>query len=153
MGNFEVRGMEKFEKVAKALKQAGDKELRKELYSALNRATKPMRANAKKAARRQLPQAGGLNKRVAAARLSTKGRIVKGDPRVEVVAKGLEQLAMTDQGMVRHPAFGDRGRWVNQPIPEAEGWFTNAMLDGKQDAQREIIHALDDVAKKLAKKY
>lgn len=153
MGNIEVRGLEKFEKVAKELKRVGDKELRKELYSALNRATKPMRTNAKKAARDTFPKAGGLNKRIGSARLSTRGRIVKGDPRVEVVAKGMDQLALIDQkGVVRHPVFGNRKRWTTQPIPEAEGWFTKAMLDGKQDAQREIVRTLDDVAKKLAKK-
>lgn len=152
MGNFEVRGAEKFEKVAKALKQAGDKELRKELYSSINRATKPMRANAKKSAERNLPRAGGLNKRVARARMSTR-RVTGKNPGVKIVAKGMDQLALMDSGMVRHPVWGNRGRWVNQPIPDAEGWFSKPMEDGKPEAAREIVHALDGVAKKLAKKY
>lgn len=152
MADFEVRGAEKFEKVAKALKTAGDKELRKELYSAINRATKPLRANAKKSAERNLPKAGGLNKRVARARMSAR-RSTGRNPGVKIVAKGMEQLALMDQGMVRHPVYGNRKRWVNQPIPDAEGWFSKPMEDGKPEAQREIVHALDDVAKKLAKKH
>lgn len=151
MSDFEIRGAEKFEKVAKALK-SGDKELRKELYAGLNRATKPMRAAAKKSAGDNLPRAGGLNKRVARARLSTRRRTGK-NAGISIVAKGMDQLALMDRGYVRHPVYGDRGRWVTQPIPDSEGWFTKPMEDGKPQAQREIVKSLDDVAKKLARKY
>ena len=152
MADLQITGADKFAKVAKALKQAGDKELQKELYSALNRATKPMRAEAKKSAAQKLPRAGGLNSRVARARMSTRRRAGK-NPGVKIVATGMSQLAMMDQGRVRHPVWGNRGRWVNQPIPEAAGWFTEPMQDGAKDARREIIKALDSVAKKLARKY
>ena len=152
MADLSITGADKLTKVAKALKQAGDKELSKELYSALNRATKPMRAEAKKSAERRLPRAGGLNKRVARARMSTRRRAGK-NPGVKIVATGMQQLALMDQGRLRHPVWGNRGRWVNQPIPEAEGWFTEPMQEGKQTAQREIVRSLDQVAKKLARKY
>lgn len=152
MGNFEVRGAEKFERVAKALKQAGDKDLRKELYAGLNRATKPLRGEAKKSAGANLPRAGGLNKRVARARFSTRRRTGK-NAGITIVAKGMDQLALMDRGFVRHPVYGNRRRWVVQPIPDAEGWFSKPMEDGKPQAQREIVKSLDDVAKKLAKKY
>lgn len=152
MGDFEVRGAEKLGKVAKDLRRLGDKELSKELYAGLNRATKPMRANAKKSAENNLPRAGGLNKRVARARLSTRRRGGK-NPGVKIVAKGMDQLALMDKGTVRHPVYGNRGRWVNQPIPDAEGWFTKPMEDGKPEAQREIVKALDAVAKKIPRNY
>lgn len=152
MAGIEIQGAEKFERVAKALKKVGDKELRKELYSALNRATKPMRANAKKSAQQRLPRTGGLNKRVARARMSTKRSTGK-NPGVKIVARGMDQLSLIDQGHVRHPVWGNRGRWVNQPIPDAEGWFTEPMREGAPEARREIVKALDDVAGKLAKKY
>jgi len=148
---IEIQGADKLARVAKALRQAGDKELSKELYKALNRATKPMRAEAKKAAASKLPRAGGLNKRVARARMSTRRRAGK-DPGVKIVATGMEQLAMTDQGHVRHPVWGNRGRWVNQPIPQAKGWFTEPMEAGAANARREIVKAIDDVAKKIAHK-
>jgi hypothetical protein len=147
-----ITGADKFAKVAKALKQAGDKELRKELYSGINRATKPMRAEAKKSAERKLPHAGGLNKRVARARLSTRRRAGR-NPGVKIVATGMSQLALMDKGRLRHPVWGNRGRWVNQPIPEAEGWFTEPMQDGAPVARREIVRSLDQVAKKLARRY
>lgn len=152
MADLSITGADKFAKVAKALKQAGDKELQKELYSALNRATKPMRAEAKKSAEQRLPHAGGLNKRVARARMSTRRKTGK-NPGVKIVATGMSQLAMMDKGRVRHPVWGNRGRWVNQPIPQAEGWFTEPMQEGKPIAQREIIKTLNAVARKLARRY
>lgn len=152
MAQLEVQGAEKFEKVAKALKQAGDKELRKELYSAINRATKPLRANAKKSAERNLPKSGGLNKRVARARMSAQRRTGR-NPGVKIVAKGMDQFDLMNRGMVRHPVYGNRRRWVNQPIPEAKDWFTEPMQNGAKDVRREIVDAIDDVAKKLARKY
>lgn len=152
MADLEIRGAEKFDRVARELKRVGDKELRKELYKALNRATKPMRAEAKKSGQQNLPRAGGLNKKVGRARLSTKRSAGK-NPGVKIVAKGMDQLGLMDRGFVRHPVYGNRRRWVTQPIPDAEGWFTTPMEEGKPAAQREIVESLDDIAKKLARKY
>lgn len=152
MRDFEVRGAEKLAKVAKDLKRLGDKDLSKELYAGLNRATKPMRANAKKSAQDNLPRAGGLNKRVARARFSTRRKTGR-NPGVQIVAKGMDQLELMNRGFVRHPVYGNRGRWVNQPIPDAEDWFTKPMEDGKPEAQREIVKALDNVAKKIPRNY
>lgn len=152
MRDFEVRGAEKFAKVAKDLKRLGDKGLSKELYAGLNRATKPLKAEAKKSAQDNLPKAGGLNRRVARARFSTRRRTGR-NPGVQIVAKGMDQLALMDQGRVRHPVWGNRRRWVNQPIPEAEGWFTTPMEEGKPEAQREIVKTLNSVAKKIPRNY
>lgn len=152
MADLEVKGAEKFAQVAKALKKTADKELQKELYSALNRATKPMRTEAKKSAEQRLPKTGGLNKRVARARMSTRRRAGR-DPGVRIVATGMDQLALMDQGRVRHPVYGNRKRWVNQPIPDAKGWFTDPMEEGKPTAQREIVKTLDQIARKLARRY
>lgn len=151
-GDFQIQGADKFAKVAKELKKVGAKDLQKELYSALNRATKTPRAEAKKSAEQNLPRAGGLNKRVARARLSTRRKTGR-NPGVQVVARGMDQLRLMDQGRVRHPVWGNRGRWVNQPIPDAKDWFTKPMQDGADDARREILAALDSVADKLAHRY
>jgi hypothetical protein len=146
--DIRVQGADKFGKLAKALKQAGDKELQKELYSAINRATKPMRAEAKKSAEQNLPKTGGLNSRVARTRMSTRRRAGR-DPGVRIVAKGMDQLELMDQGRVRHPVYGNRARWVNQPIPDAKGWFTKPMEEGAEEVRRELLTAIDEVAKKL----
>lgn len=146
-----VEGADKLGVLAKELKRVGDKGLQKELYSALNRATKPPRAEAKKNAEQVLPSTGGLNKRVAAARLSTRRRAGR-DPGVRIVAKGLDQLDLIDKGFVRHPVYGRRTRWTLQPIPDAKGWFTKPMEDSAEDVRKEILQAIDEVAKKVERK-
>lgn len=147
-----VEGADKFGKLAKALRVVGDKGLEKELYSAINRATKPMRSAARKSAERNLPRTGGLNTRVARARMSAR-RLPGRDVGVRIVATGMDQLALMDQGTVRHPVYGNRGRWVNQPIQKAEGWFTQPMQDGADDVRREIVKAIDSVSAEFDRKY
>lgn len=151
MADLQIKGADKLDQVAKALKQAGDKELKKELYAGLNRATKPLRAAAKKSAEANLPRKGGLNRRVARARMSTRRRGGR-DPGIKIVAKGLDQLGRIDaRGEVKHPVYGHRDRWVTQDIPEAQGWFTDPMQAGAEDVRKELVKTLDGIAKKIAR--
>lgn len=150
MADFEIQGANKLAAVAKALKQAGDKELQKELYAGLNRATKPLKADARAAALRELPKRGGLAQRVAKARLSTRRRGGR-DPGVRIVATGMRQLDQMDQGRVKHPVYGHRDRWATQRIPT--GWFTDSMKAGAPQVRRELVKTLDELAGKLARKY
>lgn len=149
MADLQIKGAEKFSEVAKALKQAGDKELRKELYSSLNRAAKPMITEAKKSADAKLPKSGGLNKRVAKARISVRRR-AGGRPSVKIVASGMSQLGLINRGRVRHLVYG-RAPMVDQAIPEAKDWFTDPMQAGAQQVRREIVKALDAVARRLSR--
>ncbi len=154
MADISITGAEKFAEVAKALKQVADKELSKELYAGLNRSTKMLRADAKQAAGRQLPQRGGLARRVETkARLSTRRRTGR-DAGIRIVATGkVTQLKQMDEGKVRHPVYGHRNRWVGQNIPRAEGWFTETMNEGAPEVRKELVKVLDDIARKLARKY
>jgi hypothetical protein len=153
MVDLQIKGADQLGALAKALRQAGDKELQKELYAGLNRATKPLRQAAKESAERNLPQRGGLNKRVAKARMSTR-RSAGRNPGVRIVAKGLDQLSRMDaKGEVKHPTYGRRDRWVTQEIREAQGWFSDPMKAGAPAVRRELIKTLDKVARKVARKY
>ena len=153
MADLRVEGADKFDVLAKALKRIGDKGLSKELYAGLNRATKPLKEAAKESAGENLPRRGGLNKRVAKARLSTRRRGGR-NPGVRIVAKGMAQLERIDKlGRVRHPVGGHRDRWVDQEIPEAKGWFTEPMQAGAPEVRKELVKTLDDVARKAAQKY
>jgi len=58
--------------VGRALRQAGDKGLRRELFKAVQRATKPAKAEIKKSALTTLPKSGGLNRWVADVSVVTK---------------------------------------------------------------------------------
>ena len=152
MGDIRIEGADKVAALAKALKQVGDKELSRELYKALNRSTKPLKEAAKESADARLPRGGGLNRRVAKARMSTRRRGGR-NPGVRIVAKG-RAAALLDTGRVNHPVFGDRGAWVNgQRVPEARDWFTQPMEEGAPEVRKELVRALDEIARKLARKY
>lgn len=156
MGDFEVRGAEKFEKVAKALKQAGDKELRKELYAGINRAAKPMTKNVKDSTPKYLPRryALELSKTV---KISVRRRGAGRNPAVYLVAKAKtstgkdRDLASLNRGRLRHPLFGNRKHWYDQRV--RPDWWTDPLLESAPQARKEIVKAIDGVARKLARKY
>lgn len=148
VADIRVDGVEHFAQVARALRAAGAKDLRRELYRGLNRATKPLK-DAAKANAATLPQRGGLAGRVQRARFSTKGRAGR-NPSVSIVAKDAKSrsvdLRALDAGTVRHPTFGHRP-WVSQPV--TPGWFSKPMEAGADDVAREVLAAVDAVAAKL----
>lgn len=57
--SIQVVGADSLRVLARDLKKAGDKDLRKELYSGLNRATKPLEEAARRSAAGNLPSSGG----------------------------------------------------------------------------------------------
>lgn len=149
MIGIEVAAPDKLDLVARVLRDLGDKDLRRELYAGLNRATKEVRAEAKAEAGRRLPQRGGLARTVSGARLSTR-RVGGRNPGVRVVAKGLNQLSLLDKGAVIHPVFGNRDVWVTQKI--TGGWFSDPMEGSRDEIAREIDGMLDDVAAKAVRR-
>ena len=137
-------GSAQFERVARAFRQA-EGELPRELVKALEKSAKPLQKDATASAVANLPHSGGLNHIVAAARMSTRRR-ANG---IRIMAKGIDQLAMTNAGKVVHSTYGHRPRVV-QFIPKAKDWFTKPMRDGAPKVRRELIKALDKIARRIA---
>lgn len=136
-------------KLGRRLKEAGDKELRRELFKAMNRSTRPLKLAARSSAVATLPRRGGLNEWVAKnVRISSSNRLTGRNPGVRIRAsrKGSDIAAM-DRGRLRHPVFGNRKVWVSQSI--RPGWFTAPMVAGVGVAKREIVAAVEDVARRL----
>lgn len=61
-----------FQALGRALREVGDKELKRQLYRAVSRATKPAKAEIKKSAISVLPHGGGLNKWAATLTVTTR---------------------------------------------------------------------------------
>lgn len=152
VADVRVVGAERFAQVARELKAAGDKGLRRELFKGLNRATKPLKAAAKQSARSTLPSRGGLAARVAGASFRTKSRAAK-NPFVRIVATDSSgrsaNLLALDAGRNRHPVHGNRAVWVQQAV--TPGWFTRPMTEGAELARTEIAAAVDAVAAQLTR--
>ena len=150
--DIKVEGADKLGRLAKDLRRLGDKDLQKELYAGLNRATKTLRADGVQAERDRLPKEGGLAKKALRGRMSTRRRGGRW-PGVRIVARGIKQLDRIDRlGKVRHPVYGHRGRWVDQSIPGAKGWFTDTMEAGAPTVREELVKVIDDVARKVTRK-
>lgn len=141
-------GAQSLRDLSRDLKKAGRKDLRKELFAGLNRATKPLRAEAKANALATLPSSGGLAARVAAANITVRG----GGARVTIVARpskrgGPFDPAAVDGGTVRHPTYGHKPT-VSQSV--TPGWFSDPLREGADGVQQELLDGINAVAEKLA---
>lgn len=149
MIEVQVTGADKLARVAKALKDAGDAGLRKELYRGLNRATKSLRADMRAHVPDRLPRRGGLGTR--AARTTFRSSVRAGrDPGVRLVAgkNALRDPGSIDRGRVRHPVFGHKPYVLQDIIPSA---FTAPFDAGAPTVRDELLHVLDDVAARIAR--
>ena len=144
---LETRGADDLAKLARRLKEVGDKGLRRELYRGMQRATKPMKAAGRRAALADFPQRGGLNVRIARSRMSTKTRTAGKSLGVAIVVSSPLDLKAIERGRVRHPVFGNRKVWVTQDVKPHV--ITGAFAADEPQARREILAAIGDVARKL----
>jgi len=143
-----VRGADEIAHVSRLLREVGDKELRRDLYRGLNRATSPLKRAVKERARATLPSRGGLAARVASSSIAVRTRGGQ-HPGVRLVARGKANLDRLDRGVVRHPVFGNREVWVSQQV--TPGWFTEPLQEGVAPVQRELLDVLDDISRRLAR--
>ena len=149
-----VEGADKFGRLAKALRQTGDKELRKELYAGINRAVKPLTAALKDSTPRFLPgrYAAELSRSLKVRTRRRGGR----DPGVRLTGsaktpRGKDRdLASLNRGRLRHPLYGDRKYWFNQKV--SPGWWDEPLSDGADEVRQELVNVLDDIGRKLARK-
>lgn len=146
--DIRVEGVGELEKLGRQLREVGDKELRRELYKGVNRATKQLKADVKQEAAVSLPRRGGLAKLIASSRLSTSTRTTGRDPGVRITGRlSGHDLQAIDRGRLRHPVFGNRSRWVTQQI--RPGFFTRPLQDGSGPVRDELLNVFDDIARRL----
>lgn len=157
VASVSVRGAEKLQIVARALREAGDKDLQREFYRGLNRAVKPLREEVKD------PQMLGqyLPDRYARVlakdlRINARRRAFGRNPALYLIgtAKGrggkTRDVRSLNRGRLRHPLFGNRGFWYNQRIKPH--WWDHPLLLGAPAVRKELVRVLDDVGKKIARK-
>lgn len=149
MSDFQVSGAEDFYRLSKALKAAGEKELRKELNAELRKAGKPLIARTRQAALEQLPSSGGLAAQVAKEpqRIQVRTGAQTAGVRV-VVGRRRGGARGANRGVIRHPVFGNTDRWVNQPVEP--GWFDKTLeRDAPGIARPAIEAAMQSIADKI----
>jgi hypothetical protein len=134
---MDINGADQLARLAKALKEAGAKDLQRELSKAINTSLKPVKQNLQQSARSNLPRRGGLAAEVAGSRFSTR----RNKNGLKLVAKGRYSLYHLDQGIVRH------GKGRQQRI--RPGWWSDVTDDAAPTVRREVISAMDEIAKKI----
>lgn len=145
--DFTVQGANELAVIAAHLKRTGDREVRKELFAGLNRATKPLKADVKRSALDTLPRRGGLASVISKAKLSTSNRASGKNPGVRITgASPGHALRPIDAGEVRHPVFGNNV-WVTQKV--TPGFFTKPLEAGVDTVRKELLDVLEQIAAKL----
>lgn len=145
-GGFDITGSKDLAQAARALKDAGDGELRKELMRRVRDAAKAAVPDIREAARSKLPKSGGLADRVASQAYAVRASYAASGATVRVTGSGMKGLRAIDAGQVRHPVFG-RDDWVSQQV---EPGFFSETLDGHAPKVRqEIENAVDDIRHRI----
>ncbi len=147
--------------VAKAVTDAADRTLRRELLRGLRKAADPAAAAVPVSALHTLPKRGGLATYVASGKVTVRTRLAGRSPGVRIAdvrtkTGGKVALIKIDEGKVRHPvrqrkAEKARGRkpiWVSQNV--TPGFFTKPMQAAAPLARRELKKVLDETADKIA---
>jgi hypothetical protein len=150
VADFTIQTGADFHRVTKALKAAGRTELRKELNKRMKKAAKPLIPIARAEARATLPQSGGLADQVARAPMRVQVRTGTATAGVRVVVgKDRSGARAANRGLIRHPVFGNRERWVDQQVPK--DWFDRPMRQSTPLIKPEVIKAIESVLEDIVR--
>jgi len=125
------------------VKELDDKKLMRDINDALKEAARPLLGKAAAAARTSLPQRGGLAASVG--RASFKVSVTQRG--VRIVAKG-SGVGGSNRGTISHPVFGNRDRWVKQPVKP--GWFDDEMTASAPDVKPDVVAVIERFAERVA---
>jgi hypothetical protein len=142
-------------RIAAACRAQGAGALRLELLRGLKSGAAPLIPLVHEAALRQLPKAGGLNRHVAAQKVSVSVRTGARTAGVRLTTKDLDTKE-TDSGIIRHPVFNRRYKdgkrvWIkeDQKIPAAEGWWSKTLAGSGPTVDAGLYSVLRAVNAKL----
>ena len=146
---IEVNGADQLARLAKQLREAGAKDLQRELGQAINRATKPVKADIKQSFAQTLPNRGGLAKRAAATKLTTRRRTSANAAGVRIVGKGTLSLYHLNKGQIRHRKGGKIGAGKVQPT--TPGAWDKPTEAAAPKVRAELVAAMDAIGRKIGR--
>jgi hypothetical protein len=138
---FETQGAEGFQRLAAQLERVA-RTLEQQLVEAAEQSVEPLKSAIPASAMRTLPRRGGLNRRIAASRVTVR----RGRDRLSVVTSNNYQIQNIDRGRVRHPVF-NTGKWVAQSV--APGWWTKPITVVQPKIRRESNQALQRILNEI----
>lgn len=157
MSDVKVTGADDFLRLSKALKAAGRGELRKELNRGIKTAAKPLGEKAQDALEAAVPASlarrAGKTKHTVAVKTGRDPGVTIGVPygkRGTGIGASNAQL-LNRAGQIRHPLYGNRDAWFSTNVPEAQGWFDEAMRRNAPDVQAEVEKAMQAIIDKIVR--
>lgn len=144
-----LTGREGIHRVYRDLKEAGEKDLQRELTKSIRLATKPAKDAAKASALAVLPHRGGLARLIASSRVTNLVKKGSRSAGVQIKAASGHDIKSMDEGRLRHLTFGHKP-WVQQAV--TPGWFTTPIAALAPDITKSIDEALAVTAAKIAGK-
>ncbi len=142
-----TKGANDFLALSKALKSAGQIELRKELHKVVRDTAKPLIPKVREAARRSLPRQGGLNERIA--RKSYRAQARTGERTAGVRIVGTKVDPRINEGRIFHPVFGRRLPIKPQIVPAARGYFDETLSREGPAVRDDILRTLSDFTDRI----
>lgn len=151
MFDVRVHGANELARVGRLVKEAGDKDLKREFFRALNSSVKPLTASVKEETPRYMPaRYAALLQRDLKVR--TRRRTSQRNPALYLVGQAKRgnvsrDIRSLERGRLRHPLFGDRSHWYDQTVNA--GWWTGPLNAGADVVRRELVQALERIAAKV----
>lgn len=152
--SLRVEGADAFFALAKRLKEAGDKDLQRELYRGLNRAVKPADEAIRASAIATLPSRGGYNTTIATdlkirvqRRTGAKTVGIKLIGTAKTTSGKARELVRLDEGSLRKPLFGMRRYWYPQKV--TRGFWTGPARGADPQVRTRLLIAMKNVADKI----
>lgn len=149
--DIKVTGVDKFQDLARVLKEAGRKDLQKEMFAGLNRAVKPLTRDVKDAVGDYAPNRGGYADVVQAEfKVKTRRRATGRNPAIFLMGTaGKRDVSSLNRGRLRHPLYGNRRRWYTTSV--RPGFWTVTLEAGAPRVRTELVQALNNVAAKIGR--
>lgn len=140
-----------FKRMALDLRDAGEKDLRQQLFRGLQSATKPARQDVLDAIPEYMPgdYAAVLQRDLKLSASSKGGK----NPEVRIRGKGRRKQRLVgplDRGRLRHPLFGNRDHWYQQSI-EA-GFWTDTLMARRDETRAELERRMGEIVRQLAER-
>ncbi|MCB0913442.1 MAG: hypothetical protein KDB60_17695 [Propionibacteriaceae bacterium] len=136
-----------YREFAAKLKQA-PKEIQREIRAELRKVSRELGQEVLQAGAEPMPQRGGLadwilaRGRVGVSITGIRMELALGVPKKSVIAQ------LNNRGYVRHPVFGHRDRWENNPVPGGT-WTDDFLKRGPEVAER-VAPAIERAMRRLA---
>lgn len=148
----------RFAAAARALNEAGDRGLRREVLATFRRIARPIGQDVIREGSAELPRRGGFAAAVAAAQIRQSNALSGRNPgvalsfRTAVGATGKSMdLRTVDEGKIRHPTFGRRGRGQWRVTNVRAGAFRRPFEAQREPAARELVAAMERVADQVVR--